>query len=80
MRIALLFPIAIALGCGGAVGLASHSGVLAGLADRDVDLTSAALVVGTSAGAVAAGALRAGRRPEEIISFPSLWPPPTRSR
>ena len=39
------------LGAGGEAGIAWEVGVLAGLAERGVDLTAADLIVGTSAGA-----------------------------
>jgi NTE family protein len=41
---------ALVLGAGGEAGIAWEVGLLAGLADRGVDLTAADLVVGTSAG------------------------------
>ncbi|OZM72793.1 hypothetical protein CFN78_14365 [Amycolatopsis antarctica] len=43
---------ALVLGSGGITGIAWELGVLAGLAERGVDLGTADLVVGTSAGAV----------------------------
>ena len=46
---------ALVLGGGGSAGNAWLLGVLAGLADGGLDVTDADLVVGTSAGATAAG-------------------------
>lgn len=51
---------ALVLGSGGAPGVAWELGVVAGLADAGVDVAAADLVVGTSAGALAAAWLAAG--------------------
>jgi NTE family protein len=51
---------ALVLGGGGITGIAWEVGVLAGLADAGVDLTSADLVVGTSAGSVVGTQLTCG--------------------
>jgi NTE family protein len=51
---------ALVLGGGGITGIAWEIGVLAGLADAGVDLTSADLVVGTSAGSVVGAQITAG--------------------
>src|SRR5499427_8945410 len=48
---------ALVLGAGGEAGIAWEVGLLAGLAERGVDLTAADLVVGTSAGAGVAAAI-----------------------
>jgi NTE family protein len=48
------------LGGGGVAGVAWHTGVLCGLADAGVDLASADLLVGTSAGATVAAQWAAG--------------------
>jgi NTE family protein len=45
---------ALVLGAGGITGIAWHLGLLTGLRDAGVDLTTAGLVVGTSAGSIAA--------------------------
>src|SRR5690349_17804773 len=51
---------ALVLGGGGVTGIAWELGVLAGLADAGVDLTSADLVVGTSAGSVVGAQVTSG--------------------
>jgi NTE family protein len=51
---------ALVLGGGGITGIAWEIGVLAGLAAADVDLSSADLVVGTSAGSVVGAQLTCG--------------------
>ncbi|MFH6690802.1 patatin-like phospholipase family protein, partial [Cellulosimicrobium funkei] len=56
---------ALVLGGGGSTGNAWLIGVVAGLADAGVDVTTAHLTVGTSAGATAAAQL-AGATPAEL--------------
>jgi len=51
---------ALVLGAGGEAGIAWEVGLLAGLAERGVDLTAADLVVGTSAGAGVAARINSG--------------------
>ena len=51
---------ALVLGGGGITGIAWEIGVLAGLAEADVDLSTADLVVGTSAGSVVGAQLACG--------------------
>src|SRR4051795_7164463 len=51
---------ALVLGGGGITGIAWEIGVLAGLADSGVDLSTADLVVGTSAGSVVAAQVTCG--------------------
>lgn len=51
---------ALVLGGGGITGIAWEIGVIAGLADAGVDLSTADLVVGTSAGSVVAAQLTGG--------------------
>jgi NTE family protein len=51
---------ALVLGGGGITGIAWELGVLAGLVEAGVDLSSADLVVGTSAGSVVGAQLRSG--------------------
>jgi NTE family protein len=65
---------ALALGGGGSVGLAYVSGVLSGMADAGLDIGSADLMVGTSAGAVGAAALRKGARPEDLLEMADAEP------
>jgi NTE family protein len=50
----------VVLGGGGVTGIAWEIGLLQGLAERGVDLTDAALFVGTSAGSVVAAQLTSG--------------------
>ena len=50
----------LVLGAGGEAGIAWEVGLLAGLAERGVDLTAADLVVGTSAGAGVAARINSG--------------------
>ncbi|MEU8529989.1 MULTISPECIES: patatin-like phospholipase family protein [Streptomyces] len=52
---------ALVLGAGGLVGGAWETGVLYGLADAGVDAASADLIIGSSAGAVVAARLAAGK-------------------
>jgi NTE family protein len=51
---------ALVLGGGGVTGIAWETGLLAGLAEAGVDLTSADLVVGTSAGSVVGAQILSG--------------------
>jgi NTE family protein len=51
---------ALVLGGGGVTGIAWEIGMLAGLAERGIDLTDADLVVGTSAGSVVGVDVRSG--------------------
>ena len=64
----------LALGGGGSVGLAYVSGVLSAFADAGVDLASAGLVVGTSAGAIGAAALRKGAAPANLVHIADAEP------
>jgi NTE family protein len=57
---------ALVLGGGGVTGIAWEIGVLAGLAAEGVDLSTADLVVGTSAGSVVGTLLRSGVPLEEL--------------
>src|SRR5258708_24904 len=51
---------ALVLGGGGITGIAWEIGILAGLAEQDVDVTDADLVIGTSAGSVVGVDVRSG--------------------
>ncbi len=51
---------ALVLGGGGVAGIAWMTGLLAGLAEADQDVTGADLVIGTSAGATVAAQLGSG--------------------
>jgi NTE family protein len=64
----------LALGGGGSVGIAYIAGALEALTDHGVDLQSAGLMVGTSAGAVAAAALRTGAGPGGLQVFADAAP------
>ncbi|MHB8530203.1 MAG: patatin-like phospholipase family protein [Caulobacteraceae bacterium] len=59
---------ALVLGGGGPVGIAWEAGLLAGLADGGVDLASADLIVGTSAGSFVGAQLALGRTAGELAA------------
>src|ERR1700691_2639059 len=59
---------ALVLGGGGPVGVAWESGLLAGLAESGVDLSSADFIVGTSAGSFVGAQLALGRSPAQIAA------------
>ena len=62
--------IAVVLSAGGEAGLAFHAGVLAGLAEGiGWDPNAAEVLVGTSAGSIAAAALRAGLSPHDMAAM-----------
>jgi NTE family protein len=65
---------ALVLGSGGITGVAWELGMLAGLAERGVDLTTADLVVGTSAGSVV-GAQVTSQVPLATLYEAQLGPP-----
>jgi NTE family protein len=65
---------ALVLGGGGVTGVAWEIGLLAGLAERGVDLTDADLVVGTSAGSVVGADLASGVSLAELYEA-QLAPP-----
>ena len=69
---------ALVLGGGGSTGNAWLIGVVAGLADAGVDVTTADLTVGTSAGATAAAQL-AGATPAELYAAVVAGAPPRRA-
>lgn len=60
--------VGLVLGAGGPVGHAFHAGVLAALADNGWDARDAAVIVGTSIGAVTGALLRAGVSPSDLYS------------
>jgi NTE family protein len=66
---------ALVLGGGGVTGVAWELGVIAGLADAGVDLTTADVVIGTSAGAVVAAQITSGVPVEQ--AFARQLEPPT---
>ncbi len=63
------------LGGGGVTGVAWEIGLLAGLADRGIELGAADLLVGTSAGAVVGAQLAWGADPAQLYQE-QLVPPP----
>ncbi|MGG5257792.1 patatin-like phospholipase family protein [Phycicoccus avicenniae] len=65
---------ALVLGGGGITGIAWELGLLHGLAEAGVDLTTADLVVGTSAGSVAGAQIRSGTPLAELYDA-QLAPP-----
>ncbi|MFF8346555.1 patatin-like phospholipase family protein [Cellulosimicrobium funkei] len=69
---------ALVLGGGGSTGNAWLIGVVAGLADAGVDVTTADLTVGTSAGATTAAQL-AGATPAELYAAVAAGAPPRRA-
>jgi NTE family protein len=69
---------ALVLGGGGITGIAWETGVVAGLADAGVDLTTADLVVGTSAGSVVGAQLTSGTPVEDL--FAGQLEPPSQER
>src|SRR5579859_3653646 len=58
----------LVLGGGGVTGIAWETGLLAGLAEAGIDLTSADLVVGTSAGSVVGAQILGGPMLEELYA------------
>ncbi len=65
---------ALVLGGGGITGIAWELGILKGLADSGLDLSTADLVVGTSAGSVVGAQITSGRSIEELYAT-QLEPP-----
>ncbi len=59
---------ALVLGGGGVTGIAWELGILKGLADAGVDLSTADLVVGTSAGSVVGAHVTSGRTLDELYA------------
>ncbi len=59
---------ALVLGGGGITGIAWETGMLAGLADAGLDLTSADLFVGTSAGSVVGADIASGKDVAELYA------------
>lgn len=60
--------IGLVLGAGGVAGQAYHAGVLSALAETGWDPRDAEVIVGTSAGSIAATLLRAGTAPAGLVS------------
>lgn len=59
---------ALVLGGGGPVGIAWESGLLAGLAESGVDLSTADFIIGTSAGSFVGAQLAAGHSPAALAA------------
>jgi NTE family protein len=59
---------ALVLGGGGVTGIAWETGLLAGLAEAGIDLTSADLVVGTSAGSVVGAQILSGASVKDLYA------------
>ena len=57
---------ALVLGGGGPVGVGWETGLVAGLADKGVDLSRADYIIGTSAGSVVGANLALGRKPSDM--------------
>lgn len=65
---------ALVLGGGGVTGIAWETGLIAGLAERGIDLAAADLIVGTSAGSVVGADIASGQEPEALYRA-QLAPP-----
>jgi len=65
---------ALVLGGGGVTGIAWEIGVIAGLADRGIDLAAADVIIGTSAGSVVGADITCGQEPEALYQA-QLAPP-----
>jgi NTE family protein len=68
---------ALVLGGGGVTGIAWEIGILAGLADRGIDLTDADVVIGTSAGSVVGVDVRSGVPMAELYEIQTRPPEAT---
>jgi NTE family protein len=66
---------ALVLGGGGPVGIGWEAGLLTGLADADVSLRDADVVIGTSAGSVVGALLTAGRTLADVVAPIGERPP-----
>lgn len=58
---------ALVLGGGGVTGIAWELGVVAGLAEKGVDLVAPELIIGTSAGSTVAAQITSGRSIDELV-------------
>src|SRR3954471_12880235 len=59
---------ALVLGGGGVTGIAWELGILKGLADAGIDLTTADVVIGTSAGSVVGAQITSGQTIEDLYA------------
>jgi NTE family protein len=71
---------ALVLGGGGITGIAWEIGMLAGLAERGIDLTDADLVIGSSAGSVVGVDVRSGMPLADLYAAQTGPPGPTETR
>lgn len=69
---------ALVLGGGGITGIAWELGMLAGLAERGVELCDADLIIGTSAGSVVGALITSGTELEELYASQLAPPEPHR--
>lgn len=60
--------VALVLGAGGVTGGSFHAGVLAALQDAGWDARRAGLIIGTSAGSVVGGLVRASLPPSDLVN------------
>ena len=67
---------ALVLGAGGPVGIGWESGLIAGLAEKGVEMSLADHIVGTSAGSYVGAQLAMGRSPAEIAAHDLSDSPP----
>lgn len=65
---------ALVLGGGGVTGIAWETGLIAGLAERGIDLAAADVIIGTSAGSVVGVDIACGQEPEALYEA-QLAPP-----
>ncbi len=72
--------LALVLGGGGVTGIAWETGLLVGLRDHGVDLTAAALIVGTSAGSVVGAQIATGVALDELYARQTSPPDPVLER
>src|SRR5947209_5199679 len=70
---------ALVLGGGGASGNAWEIGVIAGLFDAGLDVTTADLIIGTSAGSTTAAQISSATRPRELLANILAETPPSRA-
>jgi NTE family protein len=68
---------ALVLGGGGITGIAWELGVIAGLAESGIDLTSADLVVGTSAGSIVGAQILGGTSIQDLYALQLETPAPS---
>jgi NTE family protein len=66
----------LALGGGGITGIAWETGLLLGLQERGVDVTTADVVVGTSAGSVVGAQITTGNTLEDLFAYQVSTPRP----